>query len=309
MMRSSMDKNDFILRAIVMTVLAVSSQTLVVDTALAQTTSDTSQPLHICVDESVTKKRFYSSIAGIPHDYQSDQSKYVLKARSTDTLIDVREQRFDRPLIKTRINGALRIPLNQIKTKSYLMEESLLLVGDGLDGYFLEKAVDELQQKGFKHVKILEHGIVGFQNDERLLSDGMSAFSLKVASAERLIGAAIGDKDGSNPAFRFINLSQSHSIFSDLGVESEKYQFQPYQIFYKSLRSKVDDIIKSNSRAKVVIVHDDESIYRDIFLTHQSFKKPNVWFMQGGNGALTELQQKIHRTAVARNKVVISCHS
>ena len=261
-----------------------------------------------CIDNSTTYKRFYNSIAGVPHDYQADKSMYVFKARATDTIVDVRQQRFDRPLINTRVNGALQIPLGQIKTKSYLKNESLLLVGDGLDGYFLEKTAKELLEKGFKKVKILEHGIVGLLNDKRLISDGISEFSLKMASAERLIGAAIGDKSVSLPAFKFINLSKSHTIFADLGINNEDYPYESHQLFYSSLRTKVDEIVASNKSSKIVLVHDDEAIYRGIFLAHQSFKRPNVWFLEGGNKALTNLKDKIDRTSIARNKVVTKCH-
>ncbi len=268
--------------------------------------NDSQHDAQQCIDHSATYDRLlFSSVAGVPRGYVSDQTLYTRIVSSRDVLIDIREDRFDQEPINTRVNGALQMPLGHVKTKYYLKSESIVVLGDGLDSFRLETEIKALKQKGFKSIKILDNGILSLLKDSRFLGTPQSHFELRKANPDRLVGAAIAQQESGK--FLFINLGKSHSIFNELGLSSIHIPYNNYQIFYESLKQKVSGYIQNNRDLRLVIVHDDPSVYEQIFLAKATATWSKLWFMKEGNQGLEDLRNNIAMTAIAKQKVRYSC--
>ena len=261
-----------------------------------------------CIDHSATYDRLlFSSIAGVPKDYVSDEKLYTSIVSSKDVLIDIRQDRFDRAPISTRVNGALQIPLNRLKTKAYLKTENIVLIGDGLDGYFLETEIKQLKQRGFKSIKILDNGILSLIDDERFLGAPSSRYELRLADADRLVGAAIAQRKSGN--FLFVNIGKKHQVFKELDLDTLHVPYNSYQIFYESLKQSVEKRLKENEDLRVVMVHDDPAVYEQIFNAKAISKWSKLWFLKDGNSSLLDLRNNIAATAIARKRVTYVCQS
>ena len=111
-----------------------------------------------------------SALTGNPKSYhltppkpqQRDRSCYVTvgsvlpQGKIYNTFVDVRR---DEAYARYRIPGSLNIPLNAVKSKTFLKTTPFVLVNEGRSTAALETACVELKRAGFTHVAILQGGL------------------------------------------------------------------------------------------------------------------------------------------------------
>jgi len=274
---------------------------LISSCAQAQLESET----QCLIGEPASHRFAVSSIAGVPANFKPKRYRYTKRIQRSNVVIDVRNLFGQKQQARVSIDGALSIPLHEIKAKLYLKDKKLVLVGDGLDDYFLEKEIDELELRGFASVKLLEYGISALIGTQRLSGDVTTSFALKVASAEKLLGGAMGSGETQN--FVFINLGELNSYYADLQLRYFNLPFDNNDQFYQELYQYVETEAKKNSNLRLVLVHDDPAVYTQITRSPEMFDMLGLWFMQGGNTALAGLNQKVKNTLIASQVVQNSC--
>jgi rhodanese-related sulfurtransferase len=260
---------------------------------------------HQCIDTSITAKRSIASSLplAMSEDYRSDRSLYVEDVHAQAVLVDVREDRFDSPSVPLHINNGLKIPRHLLKTKSYLKNEMLILVGDGLDGQFLEREVESLQKAEFENVKILEGGMPALPKKNRFLREGFSEFDLHLISAERLFGLSIANANN----FVFIDMNKEMSFFDGIPMAVQHVPYSKHRQFILQLHNKITYERANSPLIKVVFIHKQERVYKEIFSDERLSSFPNIWFMQGGEKALSKAHENRLSADIARNRVKVSC--
>jgi len=267
--------------------------------------ADELQPSQCEFGEAVSERLNYQSVAGIPMSYVPDPDNYVQEIASNDTVLDIREERFDRDPSRIFIDGAIKLPLYRVKSKTYLKKQRLVLVGDGLDDYFIENEIVNLKDVGFARVKILEYGVSALIGTGKLRGDAASSLNLRSASAEKLVGGAMGGEQAAN--FLFINLGSANSSYSELGLKKKEILFSDDKRFYTQLYDEVISEIEENDSIRVVLIHDDPKVYNQIAQSRDMFDMLGLWFMEDGNQGLTELKEKISSTLAISKRVKTSC--
>ena len=260
-----------------------------------------------CVDSSTTYKRMLLSSVNKKRSIQVDDKFFVNKVSEGDVLIDTRVESIDQQQILLRAKSALMIPLNQIKTKSYLKEEKVVLMGHGWDDYQLGYELDNLKKRGFKFVRILKHGVLSIVDNYLIFPYIESKLPLHKVSADKILATALMENDLSS--FLFMNLGQKHAVFEKYGLQSAHFPYNEYDGFYQSLKQEVEQYIGSHEKLQVVITHDDPTIYSKFFDATKTIKNTNFWFINSGNKAVFALNKKIAASIIARNKVNVSCRS
>lgn len=290
-----------------MVVFFVASMSLQVSNVYAQfDDSQKEQQESQCIDHSATHNRLkYSSIIGVPKGYISDRTLYTSSAKLTDILIDIREDWLDQKTIKSRVSGALQVSLSQLKTKSYLKSESVVILDDGLSGYFLEKELKKLKSLGFKSVKILENGIIGLEKNSQYLIESNSLFKSRIVDPQRLVGASLIQENRDN--FLFVNLGKKSSVLGKLGVSSIHLPYNKYEIFYVNLKQEISARLKNNRNQNIVFVHDDPTVYRAIYKAEAAKNWPRLWFVENGSTAMQDLLIKVQLTALAKDRITYAC--
>ena len=281
---------------------------VLMDNVWAQNVSDSLDDGFQCIDHSATHDRLrYSSVVGVPEGYVSDRTLYTSIIRPVDVLIDIREDRLDQKAIQSRVNGALQMPLNQLKAKNYLKAERIVILDDGLSGYYLENEVKKLKSWGFKSVKILENGIIALDKSPQYQVESNSHFKSRFVDIERLLGAALIEQNSNN--FLFVNLGEESSVLDQFGVESIDIPYSKYQIFYTNLKKELAPYLKGNKDINLVFIHNDSAVYREIFNAKTTKLWSRKWFVDSGISAMQVLLEKVQLTAQAKKRITYTCQS
>ena len=281
---------------------------VLMDNVWAQNVSDSLDDGFQCIDHSATHDRLrYSSVVGVPEGYVSDRTLYTSIIRPVDVLIDIREDRLDQKAIQSRVNGALQMPLNQLKAKNYLKAERIVILDDGLSGYYLENEVKKLKSWGFKSVKILENGIIALDKSPQYQVESNSHFKSRFVDIERLLGAALIEQNSNN--FLFVNLGEESSVLDQFGVESIDIPYSKYQIFYTNLKKELAPYLKDNKDINLVFIHNDSAVYREIFNAKTTKLWSRKWFVDSGISAMQVLLEKVQLTAQAKKRITYTCQS
>jgi len=124
------------------------------------------------------------------------QAKY-LKETGANTFVDVRNKTFFE--IKN-IPGSLNIALNIIKTKSFLKNKNVILLGNGWNEPALIEECMQLKSKGFKSIKVLSGGIITLFNtkathQKRSLVTLTSKEFFNTSEEKKFVPFVISDKD------------------------------------------------------------------------------------------------------------------
>ncbi len=258
-----------------------------------------------CLAEPKSQRLLHQSIAGVPNSFKPRPSRYVDSYTSVDVLVDVRE-RFeitDSESSSVSIKKALKIPLYSLKSKTYLKNKRVILIGTGLDDFFLEQEINKLQAQGFRTLKIMRFGIAGLLGSDRLIGPAEASLKFRTASAQDVVSASIGHGQD----FLFVNLGKASTTYNVLGLESVDMPFINKQDFYKKLYSLATQRFEQNDLVRIVLVHDDPLVYRTIFQSEDMFNMQGLLFLDGGVSALSDLQEQLAKTAALSQKIKRSC--
>jgi len=244
-------------------------------------------------------------ISGIPANHSIDKSKYVDAIAPKSVLVDVRRVDASNQALPVTINGALKMALNQLKVKSYLKDKQLVLIGDGLDDYFLEKEIEKLTTLGFSNVKILEYGIVSLIGTGQLQGNIVSSLYLRTSNSERLVAASLG----ADSNYLFLNIGEASDVYEKLGLDSVHVPFDNTDDFYTKLYAEAMKGFEKDVSSRVVLVHDDSKIYGQLSGSDKMFDMLGLWFMDGGNQGLVKLQEKLAILSKEKSRNQIVCAS
>ena len=258
-----------------------------------------------CIAEPKSERLVYQSIAGVPASFKPKPSRYVDSYTKVDVLVDVRSRFAGEANSSVRIKKALQIPLYSLKTKTYLKNKRVVLIGTGLDDYFLEQEITKLQKQGFRSLKIMRFGITALLGSNSVIGSSEVSLKLKTASAQDIVSASLGHGQD----FLFINVGQSNPVYTTLGLESISVPFVNEKGFYEELYSLTEQRFKTNDLVRIVIVHDDPEVYRTIFQSKNMFDMQGLIFIEGGNTALVGLQKQLTQTYALSQKIKRSCSS
>lgn len=253
--------------------------------------------------EPISERLVSALVSGMPANYIVDARKYVDKVAPKDILIDVRNTDTNRHAIPVMISGALKIPLSQLKVKNYLKNKKLILVGDGLDNYFLEKEIDKLDSLGFSSVKILEYGIVSLIGGGQLQGGVVSSMQLRTSSSERLVAASIG----ADNHYLFLNIGEANDVYETLNLNSVHIPFENSDAFYTNLYAEAMKGFEKDASSRVVLVHNDKAVYNQLMNSGKMFDMLGLWFMHDGNQGLVQLQEKLAYVAAGTKRKRITC--
>ena len=256
-----------------------------------------------CVAEPKSQRLVYQSVAGVPTSFKPKLSRYVNSYTPVDVLVDVRSEFTGKTGSFIRIKKALNIPLYSLKTKTYLKNKRVILIGTGLDDFFLEQEITKLQQLGFRSLKIMRFGITALLGSDRLVGSKTTSLKLKTASAQDVVSASIGQ----GQSFLFINLDKQSDVYRAMGLKSLRIPFSNESSFYKNLYALAQKEYKKNDLVRIVLVHDDPSVYQTVFHSKHMFDMQGLLFVEGGNAALLRLQKQLAQTTALSQKIKRSC--
>ena len=260
-----------------------------------------------CFDTSATYKRALLSSVRHKKGLTLNEKLYVTNVSEEDYLIDTRVDPLHQTKKIVRPKNAIIIPLNQIKTKTYLKDKNIVLMGHGWDDYRLGYELDSLKTRGFQSVKILQYGVLSIVNDYSLFPYLKSQVPLHKVSVDEIFSSAL--LENNKGSFLFINLGQRNSVFDKYGLQSIHTPFKENSLFYHDLARKIDFFKDRKNKLQIVISHDDVAIYEKIFKKIKKDRDVNYWFVNGGNKAIFTLNKKISAAIIDRSKVVVSCPS
>lgn len=118
------------------------------------------QSVSNCSGNEISNKEQWISWSDNQDEYSIDKQFWITTVQVShlpnDTVwIDVRSKsaQLNNPL------NILTIPLNQLESKDFLFDQTVVLVGTGFDQFVISKTINQLRAKGFKDVFALSGGV------------------------------------------------------------------------------------------------------------------------------------------------------
>ena len=250
--------------------------------------------------EAQIQRFYYLPNVNSSEKFTPRKTRYISKVISSDTLIDVRSPT---DIQKQPIADTIIIPAFSIKTRNYLKNKRLILVGDGLDYFLLEKVVSELEKARFKSVKILQHGV-----NALLTNNKEKPYSLKpwqLVNSNKIIPASIQQLDD----YLYVNLNESSLIYQTMNLKYIDRPFKNSHKYIADLASFITDSLAHNQNTRIVLVHEDLDVYRTLLSSTQAdiFSNLNIWYLKGGNQSLERYHQQLVTKLSTANKVKRTC--
>ena len=270
--------------------------------------AETALDAYQCVNPAaITDRLALLNNSAAPDDYRPDPSLYTRTIASSATVIAIEKDYALKDFVPTQ--GALSMPPYAIKTKTYLRNKPLVLVGTGLDNYALEKLVNELNQQGFVSVKILTGGIAALHKRQDF-SSAQSGYFLHRHTAEALIRTAT-QTPYHRKNFLFVNITgdknTTHAL-QQLNLNTlDILHDNEDQRFPLLLQNRVLSAVNEDFTMHVVLIHDDERVYQTLYRSGKLSALKNLWFMQNGAAGLRKRQQQIAHASTAVRKAGVSC--
>ncbi len=201
--------------------------------------------------------------------------------RSNIVLVDVRSaESFN----KARITGSINIPLYAIKTKAFLKTKQLVLVNEG---YGYPKLIDEcnrLNNSGFTSVNILDGGLNGWISENGHI-EGNHFDQEKINRISPR--SFFEDKDYVDIIIIDINKEQNSQVPSLISQSLSV----PFSENISKLTEDIKSKIASTGKSKllyVLVVCDDENVYKKIEKYIRSQISWTVFYLEGGMFAYNE---------------------
>lgn len=116
-----------------------------------------------CSGYEASNKKQWISWSDNQDKYSIDNKQLLMTTAQANHLpndtvwVDVRTKSAQ---LHTPLN-ILTIPLNQLESKNFLFDQTVELVGTGFDQFVINKTINQLKAKGFKHLFALSVGIAG----------------------------------------------------------------------------------------------------------------------------------------------------
>lgn len=282
---------------------------------------------HQCLQPSVAHSRFSHSEQSIfQYTYQSNPELYVDVILPSMTVVDARQRSSSVSNPRIDINQALMIPYDQLKTKSYLKNKPLLLVGNGVNTLPLEIEVDKLLKQGFSNIKILKGGITRLLGTP-WLDPSVSVLDVLSINARQLLALSYQDVSYSESVNKNNPLPTSRKlILVNLETEAiESYEqddghitvlHTPYEqgkSFALQLKNKISHTSSATANATIVLVHKNPEVYRSIYRyfdaddAMRETVNSRLWFLKGGYQVLQQTQRNIALAQASRSKVRVEC--
>ena len=208
------------------------------------------------------------------------------------------------------VPGALAIPLAELRTKTFLQNTPVVLIGSGRDDADLARACGELKRAGFQQVKLLRGGIRAWVGDQRpVLADaavlqnldliGPGEFHRQASGAPWLVlGIDLGPTEGTTVAMATLERI-------DAGGDAAR------ALAAISRRQSEIARMSANERPNaIVIVTSDEANATRLRDMVRSGGRGDVLILQGGvAGYQAFLAQQQSIAAAAGKPLVRSCGS
>lgn len=232
-----------------------------------------------------------------PNNFIPAPRRYISRVSNNDVLIDVRVDTGAGQLPKNelaKIKGAHRMPLFSIKTKPYLKNRRVILVGDGLDYYQLEKEVVKLESLRFKFVRILQGGVLGLDDDDLLLSSN-KMYRRHTVSAEKVISAAVRQPQ----SFHFIDLAGAIGTLDRFGFDYSSLGFSDSAAFYQTLADKMLEVDKNQSDIRFVLIAPSRQAISQLYSNVSSLAEKDSLFVDSSKTNFRD----VYHAMVAANDV------
>lgn len=230
------------------------------------------QSVSNCSGNEISNKEHWISWSDNQDKYSIDKPFWITTAQAShlpnDTVwVDVRSKldQLNNPL------SILTIPLNQLESKDFLFDQTVVLVGTGFDQFVINKTINQLKAKGVKDFFALSGGIrawLELKQPEVTLSD-------EISPEEFLLGSKTIDWQVFTVG---LTIKEIHTL-------PEK----PVRDFNLSKESVLalnhflsTDPIKNNAFIRYVLITPDEQ--STFFLKHQLTlpKSNNIVWLKGG---------------------------
>ena len=194
-----------------------------------------------------------------------------------------------RPIKKyhsVRISGSINASLFSIKTKDYLKNKKILLIGEDYTVGALNKACLEIKENGFANVKFLRGGVRYWHQAGGKVSG--NANLLKRIS--EMPAYALAEEMGSNN-WQILTIGCNDFFFSAMdwpGVGQVSYPTNKEK-FQMSLRKKGISSVKipaPSSLAFISCEEEPERIYKEIAPLVSAVRQDYVYYVSGGGKAV-----------------------
>jgi len=209
----------------------------------------------------------------------------MLKKRQEILFVDIRnKEAFDR----LRIPGSIHVPLYALKTKPFLKDKPLVLVGEGYPNFALEQLCKDVRAAGFNKTSILNGGLRSWiQKKGPIEGDAFAAHEVSRVPPK----VFLAQKDA--PAWLVITVSDSGTSSSQPlipGAVPLPLQGGP-QKFVSTLKTILSS--KPGSPQVSILVCDERGeSYESIEIALQQQEIHKVFYLKGGLEAYRAFRQQ-----------------
>ena len=161
---------------------------------------------------------------------------------------------------------SLPMQLNQIRSKSYLRLNKVVLVGTGFDDERLIEEAEALELNGFRDVKVLV--------------DGRRSSPTKALTT--LASSWFPNE------YTLIVWNEYSDLLTPLGIIPIKLDQPSYQQQLEGLLFEIDRIGQSNQYAKFLLATPDEKVYKRMIADSKLNGRNNIWFVAEGESGLIQ---------------------
>ena len=255
-------------------------------------------PQTICVDEQALAER--------QQEFEQKKIQRLPKYRTTSLkrssmLIDV--SGMTEPIAKRQ---SLAMNINAVRSKTYLQDKKIVLVGDGFnDEVLMGKAVD-LESLGFRDVKVLANGrrSTALTNADNH-SKRMHKPTLHSVNATVALAAAASSRLENE--YLFLLLGEELPQLDNFGISYSSFLGANGEGVSAKVESVTNRALELNEQVRIVIVANDKSIERKIRASTNLDEISNYWFLDGGREALSQAIQTTRIVPTRQRNHKLSC--
>ncbi len=240
--------------------------------------------------------------------FEPRSHRYIDRVRDGDVLIDVRSadaRQLDQPFLS--LKNVLDIPIFSLKTKTYLKDKRVILLGDGLDNQKLEREVAKLEQARFRFVRILRHGLLNLPLSRFEQLNRKDHYQLYLVKPESLSSAVIMRPQD----YHFINLDKATADSTDalklLGFEHTLLTPINETVVEAKLESTIRNLVETKPNARIVLLHSQLSRYQALFEALPILAQENVLLLDTRNNSLGDVHTRLRTLAKLQQQIKSAC--
>lgn len=225
----------------------------------------------------------------------------VSSIKNSHFIVDVRSSN-ELGIDAFRIEGAVNVTLSQLKAKTYLSKQKLLLVGSGFNDEQLVKEAQFLERRGFRDVKVLANGVrsAALLNQRVNLSHNHYSVSSQIALSTAAMSALQAE-------FLFVGVGNDISVLEDYSLDYQNTDITEAAGLAEFIQTKQAELKHKNKHAKLVLVSNGFSENKTLSKQAWLVESESIWLLQGGVDALTIAVNTIKKTAKPAERIAVSC--